>query len=328
MVKMVKKVIFLFGECPIMSLYLYKKKNIMIFEKEIKNNYSLLIIFTIYVVISFTIITYYFFRIHSADNVNTLCMSVYVFNICMLIVLLLLLLYHVIKYRKKNKRDVIRSYYINNIIHDFKSPVTTINLVNQNIMNFRESSEDDISQYVEILNKECSILSIMTESIMNILRDDCYKLNTDEIIDLHEVVKDCVNRMRFSIEGLGGEVINEFSASNSYVKGNYYLLLSVFVNLISNAVKYNDKPPVIKIRTENDDNELIISVIDNGIGIKEEDLDKIFVQFYKVRDRRFSDGLGLGLFFVKDNIERLSGNMLVSSVCGRGSEFRITLPIV
>lgn len=296
-------------------------------ENKIGFFYELLITFVIYVIISFVIITYFFVKMLSYHRC-TAFVSAYIFAVLSVFVVVCMLIYYAVGYRRRSKIDAFRAHYINNIIHDFKTPITTISLVNQNVINMRDSYDEDMRSYLDILSKECSALAIMAESITNILRDDAYKIRTDAIIDLHEVLMDCVNRMRFSVAGLGGEIIDELGASSHHVKGNYNMLLSVFINLINNAVKYNDKPPVIKIRTENSNNKVIISVIDNGIGIKEENLDKIFMQSYRVRGEMIGDGLGLGLFFVKDNIERLSGNMLVSSNYGSGSEFRIALPIV
>lgn len=301
--------------------------NNMRVENKIGIFYRMLIIFVAYVLISFVIITYYFVKMNPAD-VTSMCVSVYVVAVSSFLTVMLLMFNYVIKYRRMNNSDIIRSHYINNIIHDFKTPITTINLVKQNIMKKKESYDEDMLYNIDILGKECSALVIMIECINNLMRNDSYKVRTDKIVDLHEVLADCVSRMRFSIDSLGGKIIDEFNASSHCVRGNYYILLSVFINLITNAVKYNDNPPVIKIRTDNDDDKLIISVMDNGIGIKEEDLDKIFIKSYRAGGQSFGDGFGLGLFFVKDNIERLSGKMLVSSIYGSGSEFRISLPIV
>ncbi len=287
----------------------------------------------IYVCMSLITMTYYQYHIQLADKTSDLEIFVYLLVLLLAAILIILLHITIVKYRKKYKSNHIRNNYINNIVHDYKTPLTTISILCHDFNNiitneFDINCKEKSKLIIEMLNKECMTLNIMTENILNVLQIEDFSLQTNDIVDVDDVINDCIMRMRYSVENLGGCIIEELNAEHTHIKGNYYLLLSIFLNLINNSIKYNDKTPIIKVNTFNADNMLNISIIDNGIGMTVEEMDKIFMKNYRVKKDVSKNGFGLGLFFVKDNIERLSGKIEVNSINGNGSEFRITLPIV
>lgn len=230
---------------------------------------------------------------------------------------------------KKDRKDYVRSNYITNIIHDCKTPITTINLICQTLDDIDVNSQESLKYYSDIVKTESSKLILMIESVLNFIRLNDVVLEYNQKIDVHQVINDSVNSMKFLLKSLDGDISTSFQSRECCVKGNYEVLLSIIANIINNAIKYSEMSPVIIISTKNIDDNIEISIKDEGIGIEEHEMKKIFDKSYRISSSSGnSNGSGLGLYYVKDNVKKLNGNIEVNSSYGNGSEFRITLPIV
>ena len=126
-----------------------------------------------------------------------------------------------------------------------------------------------------------------------------------------------------------GELIVDLQAKKVIIRADRLHFTNVLHNLIDNAIKYSEREPVIKITTENTDNELIINIKDNGIGIAERDQKQVFNKFFRVHtgDVHNVKGFGLGLYYVKEMIEGHKGKIELKSRVGEGSEFKLVMPL-
>lgn len=231
-------------------------------------------------------------------------------------------------YRRCRKDDA-RENYIANVIHDCKTPITTINLVCQTLNDVDVDSEENLRYYSDIVKTETSKLIMMIENVLNFMRLNNENLDYNQKVDIHKVINDSVNSMGFLVRSLDGNIMTCLHSDSHYVKGNYDVLLSIIDNIIHNAIKYTECPPRIIVATKEIDGNMEISISDNGIGMEEHELKNIFDKTYRISSSRTDvGGSGLGLYHAKENIERLSGKITVVSSYGNGSEFRITLPIV
>jgi signal transduction histidine kinase len=151
-------------------------------------------------------------------------------------------------------------------------------------------------------------------------------------IDAHIIIDDVVNVFRLKTETMGGQIITRLEASNTRIFADEMHFTNVLFNLLDNALKYKrpDVKPELIIETENANNRLRITIIDNGIGIKKEDLKKIFEKFFRVHtgNRHDVKGFGLGLCYVKNVIKNLKGTIFAESTLGKGTKFVIDLPLI
>ena len=233
---------------------------------------------------------------------------------------------------KQKKLSEIRNDFINNMTHELKTPIATIGISSETLMNLNpENSSDKILRYASIIYKENKRLESQVERVLNVANLDKNEIKLNlSTLNIHEIIEEAKENFEFNqLEELGGEIQLKFSASNSVLNADIVHITNIINNLIDNAIKYCDKTPKIVITTTNQKNKIIISIQDNGKGIARDNLKYIFDKFYRVPTGNLHDikGFGLGLFYVKTIIEELKGTIQVKSILGKGSEFIITLPV-
>lgn len=231
---------------------------------------------------------------------------------------------------RQKKLSEIKSDFINNMTHEFKTPISTIGLAAQVLSDRTISkSPETLERYLQIIGNENKRLAGMVETILQIaiLDKGELKLKIQEV-DLHQVIDDVVQSMRLQIQNRNGEVSMELQAQRYSLFADKMHLGNIIYNLLDNAIKYCTQEPRIKITTTSDKEQLIISVEDNGIGISKEDQKKIFETFYRVHTGNIHNvkGFGLGLSYVKAVAEKHGGHVEVKSELGKGSTFIVYLP--
>ena len=231
---------------------------------------------------------------------------------------------------RQKKLSEVKSDLINNMTHEFKTPISTISLASE-VLNDKTivKSEEATEKYLDIIRNENKRLAGMVETILQaaILDKGELKLKIQEV-DVHEVISDVVQSMRLQIQNKNGEVTMNLEAQRYSLFADRMHLGNIIYNLIDNAIKYCKLEPRIVVSTQNTNDELIISVQDNGIGIIKEDQKKIFETFYRVHTGNVHNvkGFGLGLSYVKAVAEKHGGHALVNSEIGKGSTFIVYLP--
>ena len=223
----------------------------------------------------------------------------------------------------------IKTDFINNMTHEFKTPIATINLALSAIKNPKTIiNRDKVEKYLKMIYDENNRMNDQVENVLMISHLERNELSIDKNRqDIHEIIELAISHLSLIVENKNGKIITKKDAMNSYVIGNETHLINVFVNILDNAIKYNDDVPKITLKTYNINNKILIEINDNGIGMSKSVQSKIFEKFYRKQTGDLHDvkGHGLGLAYVKKIIAFHNGNISVESAIGHGSTFTIQL---
>jgi len=235
-------------------------------------------------------------------------------------------------YRQK-KLSEMRNDFINNMTHEFKTPLSTISLAAQMLKDPAVTKSPSIFQHISgIITDETKRLSFQVEKVLQMSLFDRQKVVLKfKDTDINELIADVVEKFRLKVEKYGGTIDCDLQADKSFSMIDEMHFTNVIYNLLDNAVKYSkpDVPLKLSIATWNDGGKLTISVMDNGLGIKKEDLKKVFERFYRVHtgNRHDVKGFGLGLAYVKKIVDDHNGAIRCESEVNIGTKFIITLQI-
>ena len=249
-----------------------------------------------------------------------------------LIVLIVFLFYRaIILLIRQKKISEIKNDFVNNITHEFKTPISTISLASESIVepeiiNNRES----IKRYSKIISEENNRLRGMVENLLNsaVVEKGDFQLKKEKL-NIHNIIEELVEKYSVIVEKREGKIVEMLNAENYSVDGDKFHITGIFTNLMDNALKFSKGKPEINISTSNTNDNLIISFTDNGIGIDKQNQNKIFEIFYRVPTGNIHDtkGYGIGLNYVKKMVEAHNGKISVSSKPDKGTTFEITFPI-
>jgi two-component system phosphate regulon sensor histidine kinase PhoR len=192
------------------------------------------------------------------------------------------------------------------------------------------TDEDKLKRYLGLIKDETKRLQSLIENVLttSITEKEGFKLNKEKV-DLFDVIKETVNRTQVNIEANNGKLDFDFDTDDIKVYGDKLHLTNVFYNLFDNAIKYRKGQPEIKLTINLQKNWVVLTVSDNGIGIKKEDQSRIFDSLYRVPTGNIHNvkGFGLGLNYCKNIITKHQGTIEVESTLGVGTTFTIKLPI-
>ena len=223
----------------------------------------------------------------------------------------------------------IKTDFINNMTHEFKTPIATINLALSAIKNPKTIiNKDKVKKYLQMIYDENNRMHDQVENVLMISHLERNQLNIEKTKqDINEIIDLAISHVSLIVENNNGNIITEKDADNSMVIGNETHLINVMVNILDNAIKYNDNSPEIFIKTLNIGSRVLIEIKDNGIGMSKAVQSKIFEKFYRKQTGDLHDvkGHGLGLAYVKKIIAFHNGNITVDSSVGKGSKFTIQL---
>ena len=226
----------------------------------------------------------------------------------------------------------IKTDFINNMTHEFKTPIATINLALDAIKNPKIiSDKEKVMRYTELIRQENKRMHGQVENVLRISKLEKNQLDlTSSVADLHEVVHDAITHVDLIVKDKGGYINENFEASQSEVMVSKFHFTNVIVNMLDNAIKYSDDSPKIDIYTENAGNNIILKISDQGIGMSKNVQKHIFDKFYREQKGNIHDvkGHGLGLSYVKKIVEHDHGSVYVESERGKGSTFTINLPLI
>ncbi len=235
---------------------------------------------------------------------------------------------------KQRRLSEIKNDFINNMTHEFKTPISTISLAAQMLNDPSvKKSEPMLKHICGIINDETKRLRFQVEKVLQI---SMFERNAATFkpkeLNATDVINDVVTTFRLKVESLGGVLDTKIQSSEHWVKVDEMHFTNVLFNLLDNAVKYRDEEKQLKIiiSTREKDGRLKISIKDNGIGVKKEELKKIFDKFYRVHtgNRHDVKGFGLGLPYVKSVIKNLGGTIYAESEVGKMTKFNIILPTI
>lgn len=231
---------------------------------------------------------------------------------------------------KHKKLSVMKNDFINNMTHEFKTPISTISLACEALKDTDiKKSESLYDNYIGVIDAENKRLASMAEQILQTAIMDKGHLNLKQTeIDVHDLIRKAIASKNIQIQSKKGKLQSNMLATNSKITGDRIHLTNVIINLIDNAIKYNISYPEILINTVNKNGSVLIRIKDNGIGISNADQKRIFEKLYRVSTGNLHDfkGFGLGLSYVKAIVELHNGDVSVESEPGKGSIFTIKLP--
>ena len=232
---------------------------------------------------------------------------------------------------RQKKVSEIKNDFINNMTHEFKTPISTVSLAVEALQD-KEIVHDPgfVSRYLDIIREENKRLGLQVEKVLQMatLERNDYKLKIERL-DVHEMIENALQNIHLQIERKDGKVFKKFNAENSLVQSDEVHLTNIIYNLLDNANKYSPDQPEVTLETENSAGQIIIRVRDNGIGMPKDAMNKIFEKFYRVPTGNIHDvkGFGLGLSYVKTMLDVLGGKIEVHSQHYKGSTFEIYLPL-
>lgn len=239
----------------------------------------------------------------------------------------------VIIFRQKRYTEM-RNDFINNMTHELKTPISSISLAAQMLNDETVTKSSSMMNHLGgVINDEAKRLRFLVEKVLQMSMFERKKaIFKMKQLDLNEMVESVANTFTLRVEHTEGKIYTEIEAVNSTIYVDEMHFQNVIFNLMDNAVKYRkpDQPINIYIRTWNDDTSLYLSIRDTGVGIKKDNLKKVFEKFYRVHTGNVHDvkGFGLGLAYVKKIIDLHKGDITVESEYGKGTKFTIKLPII
>jgi two-component system phosphate regulon sensor histidine kinase PhoR len=239
--------------------------------------------------------------------------------------------YIVLTILKQKKIGDMKNDFINNMTHEFKTPIANISLATEVLKRPDICQDSDrFNRYVDIVSQENKRMRSQVDRILQMAARDREDFHIDkQPTDVHELIRDAVDNICLEECIEGSPVELDFKSRNAEMVLDPVHFTNIIHNLIDNARKYTDTDPRIIISTKSDHQHFTIEIQDNGIGISPEAQKHIFEKFYRVPTGNLHNvkGTGIGLYYVKTMVEAHGGTITVKSEPGKGSRFIINLPL-
>jgi len=231
----------------------------------------------------------------------------------------------------QKKLGEIKSDFINNMTHEFKTPLATISLAVDALKNEKVVADKEKTAYFTgVIKEENKRMNMQVETILQaaLLDKQQVQLNLKKL-SANDLIKIAVNNISLPVNERGGKLEINFNAAKDLVMADEVHFTNFVNNLLDNALKYSKEIPLIKLTTSNSGNLLRIKIEDNGIGMTKETLSRIFEKFYRAHTGNVHNvkGFGLGLSYVKSMVEAHKGSIKAESTLGKGSAFTISFPL-
>jgi two-component system phosphate regulon sensor histidine kinase PhoR len=269
------------------------------------------------------------------EKKNFILSSIYeILSLSALFILIIILAFVSALYQLIRQKQIseIKTDFINNMTHEFKTPIATINLALDSIKNPKIiDDKEKVKRYVKMIRDENKRMHAQVENVLRISKLEKNQLEIDkEPLDVHEIIEDAVNHVELLIKDREGYIRTHLHAGLSEILANEFHFTSVIVNMLDNGIKYSEGAPKIDIFTENTAKNVLIKVKDQGIGMNKNVQKNIFKKFYRAERGNIHNvkGHGLGLSYVKKIVEIHQGEIFVESEKGVGSTFTIKLPLI
>ncbi|TCD27730.1 HAMP domain-containing histidine kinase [Pedobacter psychrodurus] len=252
-------------------------------------------------------------------------------SVGLLLVLVFIFSYTLYAILKQKKLSEMKTDFINNMTHEFKTPVATIMIASEALKDPEVTADKArLKRLAGIIYDENVRLGSHIERVLSIARLEKGELKMENTeVDVNDLIVIVLDSMELQLQKRNAIINVHTDAENAVIYGDELHLSNVIYNLIDNANKYSSDTPEITITTRNAGKNLIIEIADKGIGMTKEQSKRIFDQFYRVPTGNLHDvkGFGLGLNYVQDIIKKLNGTVKVSSEKDRGTTFEISLPL-
>jgi two-component system phosphate regulon sensor histidine kinase PhoR len=234
---------------------------------------------------------------------------------------------------RQKKLSEIKNDFINNMTHEFKTPIATISLAVDAIKNEKvQKDAQKLGYFSSIIKEENQRMNRQVETILKSALMDRQEVQLNlKPLHVHEIIRDVADNFILRLQEKQGMLETELSATDDLIEGDEVHISNLVTNLMDNAVKYSkdNVPPIIRLVTSSNNKKFIIRIEDNGIGMSRETVKRIFEKFYRAHTGNIHNvkGFGLGLSYVKNVVEAHEGAIKVESTLGKGSCFTIELPL-
>ena len=233
---------------------------------------------------------------------------------------------------KQRQIAEIKTDFINNMTHEFKTPIATINLALDSIKNPKIiDDKEKVKRYLQMIREENKRMHAQVENVLRISKLEKNELNiSKEGIGLHDLIEDAISHVELIVESRQGHVETDLKATKTSVLANETHFINVLVNILDNAIKYSPDAPKITVETVNVGNNILVNIKDEGSGMSKTATKRVFEKFYREHTGNIHNvkGHGLGLAYVKRIVEDHNGHISVTSEKGKGSTFTIKLPLI
>ncbi len=231
---------------------------------------------------------------------------------------------------QQKKISEIKNDFINNMTHEFKTPIATISLATDSIHSpMIIGNETKVKKFLAIIKEENRRMLRQVEKVLQMAQIDRKEISLKPTkININELVSQAAQHAELKVTERGGTVDVHLNANREYIEADQNHISNIVANLLDNAEKYCPDNPTIKVETMDDKDGVRIAISDNGIGIPKEALKHIFEKFYRVHTGNVHNvkGFGLGLSYVKAMVDAHGGRITVKSEVGKGSTFTVFLP--
>ena len=250
------------------------------------------------------------------------------------LVLLITFIFTIVVIFRQKRYTEIKNDFINNMTHELKTPIASISLAAQMLNDPSVSKSEQMQKHLGgVIDDESKRLRFLVEKVLQMSMFDRKKaVFKKKELDLNEIVENAAHSFALRVEHTGGKIYVDIEAIDSTLYVDEVHFQNVIFNLMDNAVKYRkpEEPLFVTMKTWNDEHHLYLSINDTGLGMKKENLKKIFDKFYRVHTGNVHDvkGFGLGLAYVRKIVELHGGEVKVDSELGKGTTFTIKLPVI
>jgi len=250
------------------------------------------------------------------------------------VILLITFVFTIVVVFRQKRYSEIKNDFINNMTHELKTPISSISLAAQMLNDKSLKKSPEMTTHLgNAIQEETKRLRFLVEKVLQMsMFDKQDSMFKKKEMDLNEMAENVAHSFTLRVEHTGGKINIDIEAIESKIFVDETHFTNMIFNLFDNAIKYRkpDKPVNILVRTWNDDEHLYLSIADDGIGIKKDNLKKIFDKFYRVHTGNVHNvkGFGLGLAYVKKVVDLHKGDIKVDSEYGKGTKFTISLPII
>ncbi|MEO1052486.1 MAG: HAMP domain-containing sensor histidine kinase [Bacteroidota bacterium] len=238
--------------------------------------------------------------------------------------------YTVFVINRQKQLSAIKNDFINNLTHEFKTPIFSISLAAKALKKSNEvSGSEKLTKYTDLIESEGERLKSQVDKVLQVSLVDSGNFTLDKkTFDVHKTIEKVARSFEVRLEEQGGKLSYKLDAVRHEIHADETHIKNVLYNLLDNAQKYSRETPDVSITTRNEDNTFVIAVRDQGIGMNKEEQNMVFDKFYRVQEGNVHErrGFGLGLSYVKGIIEAHQGLINLKSEPDIGSEFTIQIP--
>lgn len=274
----------------------------------------------------------YYFGVQFIGKTSNILSNLWIVNTftALMLITVAFFIYSIFVILRQKQLSELQRDFINNMTHEFKTPISTINIsTDVFIQNEKVKSDPRLSRYAGIIKEQVLRLNTQVEKVLQLakIERDNIELNVEEI-DLADLIQNISPSLEMKIIDQKGLLQLDLEAENALVYADRLHLTNILHNLVDNGVKYSKGKPEIHITLHNEANQLILSVEDKGIGISKEHQKRIFDKFYRIPTGNVHNvkGFGLGLFYVKRMCKEHGWKLRLESILGKGTTIVIAMP--